>query len=279
MIVYLDILFLTNFFINYMILIIVSIWASIYTKKYRIFLSALVGAIYSMFMFFEVLNFIYNMIFKILIGVLLCLIAYGKRNLLKVSITFFIVSFCFAGSLLGLLYISKNPNYLLSNGVPYLEISINLLISMVILCYILLCNVLKGLATNKILSEKTKEISINVLDNTIKVCAFLDTGNLLFDDVTGKPIIIVENYIFESELDLQFLSLDNPIDIINFNKTFGNMLKLRIIYYKSLGSSDNMMVILTPNEILDDKGKKIDYLIGISNKNIDIAGCQAIMGV
>lgn len=281
MVIYLDVLFLINLFINYMILLIVSVWSAIYTKKYRIFLSATLGAVYSIFMFFEVLSFAYSLVFKIIIGILLCFIAFGKHNLLKSTVTFFIVSFCFAGAIVGIFYFTKNPNYLLSNGVPYIEISINLLISVVILCYVLLCTVLKGLGANKIVSNKTKEISIELLGQNIKICAFLDTGNMLFDDITGKPIIIVESAVLEQFLpkDLRFLSLDNPIDIININAIYKNILKLRLIHYKSLGNSSGMMVVLTPTQILDTNGASIEALIGISSKSINITGCQAIMGV
>ena len=264
-----------------MILTVVSVFGSIYAKKYRIFLSALVGAIYAMLIFFESFNFAYSIFFKLIVGFILCLIAYGKNDILKSTVLFFIISFCVAGAVMGVFYITKNPSYMMSNGVPYIDISVNILISATILCYVVLCGVFKGLGKNKVMPNSTKEIYINIMEKKVKVCAFIDSGNVLFDNITGKPIIIVESSEIERILPkkLRFLSLNNPIDIIYASSLVENDLKLRIVNYKALGLENGMMVVLTPKSIEEKDGKKINAIIGISPKKINIAGCTAIMGV
>lgn len=276
MVVYLDILFFINLIMNYIILIVTSIFGGIYSPRKKIFFSAFIGAVYALCVFFINLGFI----LKVLVGFLMIFIAFGKKNFFKTCILFFMVSFMFAGAIIAIFYLSKNPSYLLINGIPYIEININLLISAFIFCYLGLCIFHRGLGKNKVISNNITDIYIKIGTKQAKLSTFIDSGNVLFDNITGKPIIVVEaTALFEIiPNDLQFILKENPIDSIEFASFIENNLKIRLINFTSLGNNRGMMTIFTPDEIFDKKDKKIDALVGISIENINLAGCQAIMG-
>lgn len=278
MIVYLDILFFINLTMNYIILIVTSVFGGIYTSRLRIFLGAFLGAVYAISVF--LCDFKISFVFKILFGIFMVFVAFGKHNLLRVSALFFMVSFMFAGGMIAIFYLSKNPSYMMLNGTPYIEIKVNLLISTFILCYIALCILHKGLGKNKIISANTTEIYIKIGDKQVKISAFLDNGNALHDIITGKPIIVVQAEVLHQVLprNMHFILTQNPIDAIKFAGLVENNLKIRLISFKSIGNANGFMTIFTPDEILDKNNKKIDALIGISLDKINLAGCNAIIG-
>ncbi|MFI3227330.1 MAG: sigma-E processing peptidase SpoIIGA [Clostridia bacterium] len=278
MVVYLDILFFINLIMNYIILIVTSVFGGIYSSRIRIFISAFFGAVYAVVAFFW--DFQANFLLKILFGIFMVLVAFGKRNLLRVSALFFMVAFMFAGGIIAIFYLSKNPSYMMLNGIPYIEININLLISTFILCYISLCFAHKGLGKNKIISSNITEIYIKIGDKQAKISTFIDTGNDLHDIITRKPIIIVEADTLRNILPqhMHFILTQKPIDALEFCSGIENNLKIRLVNYKTIGNKNDFMTIFSPDEILDKNGRKIDALIGISLEKINLAGCFAIMG-
>lgn len=279
MIVYLDILFFINLIMNYIVLILTSSFGCIYTKRYRIFLGACFGALYAVISFVYGLN--NDMIIKIIIGFLIVGVSFGKKDIFKRCVLFFLVSFAVAGAIIAIFYFSKNPTYMLINGVPYIEISINILISTYILCYVGLCLIYKGLGKNKIISDNIEQITIKIGENKTKISVFKDSGNNLFDNLTGKPVIVVENNSLYQIIpkELRFILEKQPLDAIYLASNIENTLKLRIINYKAIGTKSAIMTIFTPDEILDKKGNKINGVIGVSFESIKLAGCTAIMGV
>lgn len=276
MVVYLDILFFINLIMNYIILIVTSVFSGFYVPRIKIFASSLLGAMYAIVAFFGNFNFIFN----ILVGVLMVLITFGKKNLLKQSLLFFMIAFMFAGGIIAIFYFSKNPSYMLLNGIPYIEIKIDILVSTFILCYVALCILNSNLGKNKILSDNITHIFVKIGDKSVKISTFLDSGNALLDIITGKPVIVVEGFILKEILpyDLHCIVTQNPYDALQSSAKFQNSLRIRIINFKSLGNSNGVMTIFTPDEILDKNGKKIDALIGISLCEINLSGCFAIMG-
>lgn len=280
MVVYLDILFMLNLIMNYIILIIASSFGSIYAKRSRIFLSAFLGAIYGIIIFFNLLEFMSFWIFKIAICVIMTVISFGTKNILKNTVLVFLVSFVIAGVIIAMFYLSKNPEYMMINGVPYIDISLSLLVCVFILCYVSMSVLHRGLYKNKL--ENTKDIHIKIEEKELKVSAFCDSGNNLYDSITGKPIIVVESAEIAKILpcELSFLIKDDAISSLGFLSGLKeNNLKIRIINYKSLGNSSAMMIVFSPSEIVDSNGKSIDALVGISHEKIELAGAKAIMGV
>ncbi len=279
MVVYLDVLFITNLISNYIIIALSSAFGSIFVKKYRIFLGALVGAIYAVFTFFNTFSFLNFALIKILFCVVITLISFGKKNLIKNSILILIVSFIFAGAIMGIFYLSTSQDYMMINGVPYLDISFNILLSVFILTFVSLGILHKGLYKNK--TELTRNILIKIGERQLKISAFCDTGNQLCDNITGKPIIIVEADELAKVLpqSLMFLTKEDCLDYITYlNGSFNNNLKIRFVPFTSIGNKSSSMIVFSPDKIYDNENKEINALIGISYEKIKLSGANAIIG-
>lgn len=280
MIVYMDILFLVNLIMNYILLIITSALSGVYTKRWRVFVSAMIGSVYAVIVFIIPTQVLSGMISKVIMGFLMVAISYGVRYTLKVGLMFFMVSFAFAGAIMCFFYMIKSQSYMMVNGIPYIDISVNILLCAFILCYITLSIVYKNLGKNKAISQNITEVNLSFGNKQTKVSAFKDTGNSLCDNITGKPVIVVEADALKSVIpkELWFILKDDPINAIEFAKYYPNDLKLRLITYGVLGGSGTMLVI-KPTKVLLKNGRKLEALIGISPKPVEIAGCTAIMGV
>lgn len=280
LVVYLDILFLVNLIMNYILLIITSALSGVYTKRWRVFASSVIGCVYAMMVFFMPTQVLTGMITKVLVGFLMVLVSFGYKYTLKVGLMFFVVSFAFAGAIMCFFYMYNSQSYMMINGVPYIDISVNILVGAFLVCYVVLSVVYKDLGKNKGLTQNITELNLSFGQKQTKVSAFKDTGNSLCDNITGKPVIVVEADALKNVLpmELRFILKDDPIQAIEFAKFYPNDLKLRLITYNVLGGSGTMLVI-KPTKVLSKAGKKLDVLIGISPKPVEIAGCTAIMGV
>lgn len=111
LVVYIDLIFAANLLIDG-----VLIWLTGWLVKekiawWRLFLSALVGALYVVMMFVPELSFLYTFMIKFGLSVLLLLIAFGYRSLqgyLRALGAFYVINFAAAGGILGIHYLLQS---------------------------------------------------------------------------------------------------------------------------------------------------------------------------
>ena len=65
MVIYVDVLFVVNFFITYLLLISTSFFAKSEIKQYRAVFASVLGGLYSLVIIFDKLNFLLSAIGKI----------------------------------------------------------------------------------------------------------------------------------------------------------------------------------------------------------------------
>ena len=245
MIVYVDLVFLINFIMDFYILSSVKFLLRLNTKVIRILLGTFVGSLSFILLFFD-LNVILFNIFKIIISILMILITFGKSKFFNKLFYLYIVSIVLGGSL-----------YLINDSLGY-EVdslifinngySINLTILILISPIILFFYVKEHLKYKKKINIEYNVI-IKLKNKTINVIGFLDTGNKLIDPYFKRPIILL-------------------------NKKYINLKNRKIIYvpFESLNNKGLLKCII-PEYILINN-KKIDkVLIGIS-ENLE---CDCIL--
>lgn len=118
----------------------------------------------------------------------------------------------------------------------------------------------------KFLKQKSKiynfiyDIKVENESRTVKLKAFLDTGNMLIDNISGKPVIII-NFKTLSEL-LPKLSLDDLLLHKSITKDG------YFIDYMTVGGSSKMFVF-KPNKVLlkvKNRLEELDVVLGVSIK-------------
>ena len=201
MTVYVDIILLENICMNFIILFSTAYIMKIQIKYLRIFISSLIGAIYAVLVYANILAIYTNIIMKIILSICMIYVAYKPKSLkgmIKELILFYLVSFALGGCAFALLYIVKPQEILIRNGV-YIgtyPIKIALLGGIVgfVITYIGIRAVKNKIVKNEIIY--TTQIKIN---NKFKLTKLLlDTGNMLKDPLTNSPVILVEKKILET---------------------------------------------------------------------------------
>ena len=115
MIIYLDIIFFENLFMNFIILYACEIILKIPVKIVRTFLASAIGSIYAVVLYIASLKIYSNYILKMVLSIVIVYIAFSPRNikgLFKSIAVFYLTSFTFGGVAFAFLYFI-NPQKIL----------------------------------------------------------------------------------------------------------------------------------------------------------------------
>ena len=279
-VIYIDVLFVVNLIINYILLRACCIFCGLKINHYRMFLGAFIGACYAVLIFFPNFSVIYSTMCKMLISMLIVAASfpfYSVRTYIKALLIFYVVSFGFGGCVLGIFYFSDvgaKLGAVYSNGVLYFNLPWTILALSGALFYI-------AMKLFAFFSGRTyrgnnlrKKLFLSFGENTAEITALLDTGNSLVDPVSLSPVIIAEykmlKHLFSDDIriTLDKLSCDNLTWIMSDVTEKG--LPARLIPFSSLGKANGMLIGFVPDraEIIDDCGVRIleKCVVGIYNQ-------------
>ena len=116
MTLYIDIIFLENLFMNYIILYATGIIIKAPIKLIRTFLSSTIGSIYAVVTYMSILQIYSNIFLKIMLSITMVYVAFNSKNVksfLKQLIIFYLTSFTFGGVAFALLYFISPQNILM----------------------------------------------------------------------------------------------------------------------------------------------------------------------
>lgn len=116
--IYIDIIFLENLFMNYIILYATGIILKAPIKIIRTFLSSTIGSIYAVIDYMSILKISSNIFLKIILSVSMVYIAFNPKNIksfFKELIIFYLTSFTFGGVAFALLYFISPQKILMEN--------------------------------------------------------------------------------------------------------------------------------------------------------------------
>ena len=117
-------------------------------------------------------------------------------------------------------------------------------------------------------------VELTFMKKTVRITALRDTGNMLYDPVTGKPIIIVDATIAEELTGLSIEQLRNPIRSLTEKHLSG----LRLIPYRTIDRSDGMLLALRMSQVKIGK-KTENVLVAFSPEKLSGDGTyQALTG-
>ena len=260
MTIYLDVVFIENLVMNLSVILSEAILLNSLNKLIRKIGSALFAtAYYNLTLIFTKLSG-----FQVFVGILIILIAFRPRNLkllIKQVFLFYFINFVFAGTSFALMCAFNKDKFSIFNGVvignfDVFKVFLAGIIAIIMLTYFF----------RKRSKHVFKDVVISISGKVKEIRLLLDTGNLLREPYTGKPVMIVEKN-----------ALKNVIDEELFND-LEKMLKggeiipdgMFLIPYRSLGNSLGFLLGIKPDFVtLKKNGKKFcNVVIGICNENI-----------
>lgn len=118
MTIYVDIIFLENLFMNYIILFATGTILKIPPKIIRTFISSAIGSIYAVVSYMSILKIYSSMFLKIALSIAMVYVAFNSKTIkqfLKQLIIFYLTSFTFGGVAFAFLYFVSPENILMEN--------------------------------------------------------------------------------------------------------------------------------------------------------------------
>ena len=274
MTIYLDIVLLENICMNYIILYATGIIYKAGIKSIRLIVSSLIGGVYAIVSYIDILGIYSNIVLKIILSIAMVYIAFSAKTikvLARQVVLFYLTSFAFGGVAFALLYFVKPQDILMKNGIYIGMYPLKIVMLGAIIGFIIITTAFKMIKGKISRKDMFCEITLGLNGKKTKVIAMIDTGNLLKEPITGLPVIVVEKTSLKELFPEQILNnLQNIMlgeNVENLDGIEKYMAKIRAIPFTSLGKQNGMLL-----------GFKLDY-ISICAEEKDVLVPEVIVGI
>ena len=291
MVIYIDMLFLENFILDFIILYVTGLISKNKIKFLKLIFGSALGAIYVVMYYFIKINVYSNIIIKLLLSIIMIYISFVPMNfkeMLKLTVFFYLTSFVFGGAALSVIYMLNSRRITIQNGILIGNYTIRTIFIGVVIACIVTIIAFKFVKAKFSKNDLFCNIIIKINNKQIKTKAMLDTGNFLKDPITNIPVVVVEYTVLYDMVPKEIL--DNIEDILggDLEKIPENikneyMSKLKVIPFSSLGKQNGMLLGLKADGLIvdnEEEVKNIDkVIIGIYNKKLSKKGdYSALLG-
>ena len=245
--VYLDLVFLLNFFFDFLLLYGTSKVLKERISIKRLILGSIVASL-SIFLLFIKLNSVELFCIKVLISIFIILVTFGKNNFIKNISYFYLLSVILGGCLylLNVSFTYRNQGILFINN----GLSINFVLFLIVSPIIIFCYVKEHILYKNTYGN-IYEVLIIKNNKKYRLMGLLDTGNRLKDPYKGRSVILVNNDIL-MEGDIVYVP------------------------YKALNTTGVIKCYKVDKVIVEEK-EFSNCLVGISKDKIAIDGVECIL--
>ncbi len=252
--IYVDLIILLNFFLDFLLLLSISLILKRNARLIRLLFGALIGGL-SILSLFVNFNSFTLFIFKVFISILMILISFGFKNF-KYTLNNFVYLYLVSIILGGFLYYINDEFAYKNTGLIFYHngFSINWIIIIIISPIVIFLYVKNQRRTKEEMS-KNYEVDITFLNGKTKhLTGFLDTGNKLFDPYKKRPIIVINKRMLKGY---------NPRCILVPCTTVNKESMLKCFRIKK---------IVVNKKVIED-----EVLVGISDNNFGLEGVDLLL--
>lgn len=222
MTVYLDIVILLNFLVDWLLLMGTNRLCGHRLSPGRSALGAMLGGLYGGACLLPGFSFLGNTLWRTVMLALMAVIAFGfKRSTLRRGILFLLLSMALGGVALGL-----DRGFLSVAG------------GAGAVCLLCIFGFRGRISTPAYLP-----VELTYGEKSLKLTALQDTGNTLCDPVTGSPVLVVDGEAAGKLTGLSKEQLRKPVE------TMGTIPGLRLIPYRAVGTEGGLLLALTMKQV------------------------------
>lgn len=277
-VIYIDVLFLVNFIINYLILFASGKIQSVAIHRWRLLCGSFIGALYGVATFLPDMEFLSAIFSKLATSSLMVLVSFGWELFLKKLLVFLLTSLAFGGVVFASIFLGAGGLIEIKSGIYYLHISAPVLIGISVISYILF-----SVVFNRSAARADRKIShITILSNgkKIETNALHDTGNSLRDPKTNAPVVISDYSVLRNAFPPQVREILDNESSENFPLSIDKITpygKFRLIPYKTVNLPFALMLAYRPDKILIDGKEKRGALIALSLDKVSDGGAYSAL--
>ena len=277
--IYIDVLFLLNMIIDYIILNSCSLLIGQNPIKWRMLSASALGALYSVIIFFLNTNGIILIFLNVIASFVINIIAYKFTSVIstiKSFIVYYTINMLYGGGIYAFYHFTSLGSKMnCSNGVYYIDLPLWIIILLSFFFYFL-TKAFNKIANQKNIYKNLKIIEIHILNKKFHVKALFDTGNTLYDPISLLPVMIIESTAIKDILNISLFedTLTSKNDSLLILHKIYPELKLRLIPFKSITGEKNSIYAFKPDKIIDTENSKVisNTLIGIVNVKLSEDG-------
>lgn len=237
--VYLDLVVLLNFGVDFLLLLGTNRLSGYRSKILRVGLSAGIGGMYAAVCMLPGFIFLSHTFWRIISLGIMSMVAFGMdRSAFRRGVVFTFLSMALGGIAIGL---GKS-------SISSLLLSAALLTGM---CYIGFRGTMG--------TRQYAKVQLKFGDKLHHLTALRDSGNTLTDPVTGGQVLIVGPGVAWDLVGIPKDQLADPIGTIERGKFAG----FRLIPYRAVGQPGGMLLAISVDEVLID-GKKANTLVAFA---------------
>ncbi|MCI8441782.1 MAG: hypothetical protein HFG27_04530 [Provencibacterium sp.] len=276
MIIYVDVLIVLNFIVNYLLLAAAARFGGGVASRLRLALSALLGAFFSLTLFLPPLPPVVNAAMKLGLSCLLAAVAGGYRDIWGYFKRLFLLlaaSFLFAGLMLFAALLGGGENLLFYNGICYFPISGMKLLLGSAAAYAAV-SLWQRLFRRGMAAQEPYRVLLCVGGKTAELAGEMDSQNHLIDLFSGTPVAVGPRALLEPVLPpgiCRALSGD-------FSDSVG-MRDIRMIPCRTVAGEELLPAFRPDRMILENKNGKLeieDVYIAVAAR-LDDAGTKKLL--
>jgi stage II sporulation protein GA (sporulation sigma-E factor processing peptidase) len=279
--VYIDVIFLINLFMDFILLQIVRKILKHSCTKIRIFCGALVGAIGACILAVVpdlngIIQFLISYIIICFAMISITCHQENRKMKIKAVIVLYITTF-FLGGLMNSLYYNSNLGFYfreLVHGKLFTNLGISYYAFIILAVIVVIPIFIEAFLSFRRGNLELYQTELTYGDKNIQIIGLLDTGNSLYDPIYGKPVIIVEYSALIPLLSIdQANILKEMIDSVEGNsdtskaKTYfpknsiynnygEERLNIMLIPYHSIGKKNGMLPAIFLNRVVVKDGEE-----------------------
>ena len=260
--IYIDELFILNLITDYLIVLASARVCGAVLKRRRYWLAALLGALYACAFVLPGCAFLSGPVPKLACGTVMAVIAFSpERRPFRCAVVFFAVSAAFGGAVWACSMLSGAG---VSDG--YLPISLKVLLPSFAVCYAVVDVVFRRAAKNT--EQRIITVAAVFCGRSAVFRALRDTGNGLFDPVTGREVLVISPRAASALLPegcKTALCCADPVEALERLCAVPELEgRFRLIPYSAVGVSSGLLPAFTPDSLTSDGKARRDVMIAVS---------------
>lgn len=258
--IYIDSLFILNLIIDYLLLLVTGRICSARLRRGFIALGAAIGAAYSVMVVLPFGGFLTSWLCRVAAAVLMLIASYwGEKHIFRLLAVFLAVSAAFGGAVYAVSLLGGGG----SPQTPFVSVSPRVLLLSFAVCYAVLSLVFRRAASRT--AREVLPAEAELRGGHICFSVLRDTGNSLYDPVSGLPVCIAEAETAAALFPAEFLSCFSAADPVEmFAELSGRgFCRFRLIPYSSVGNPGGLLPAFRPDRLIIG-GKVCPALIAIA---------------
>lgn len=269
MVIYADILLLTNLYIDFLLLACVKKFLRLRVSTLRLLPGAFAGALFSLCALLPQLPTPLSLLLGIFGAACVTFAAFAPNKwnmLLKAAAAYWMFSFIFAGFSLFIYHFFAPKNLAVRNGLVYLPISPLALFGFTLAAYLVLAGLQKLFAAND-KGPDYQRFTVFGNGTHTQLLAKADTGNSLREPFSGLPVLVAE---------ASALNEIAPKAVLDFLENGQAQEKLRLVPYTVLNGNGVLPAFLPEKIFVSKTEAPVNCYIAVSAQKLSAGQFNAL---